>query len=35
MTREELAELKIQLKDLLNKGYSRPILPDIVRIKER
>jgi hypothetical protein len=24
MTREELAELKIQLKDLLNKGYIRP-----------
>jgi hypothetical protein len=24
MTREELAELKIQLKDLLEKGYIRP-----------
>jgi hypothetical protein len=24
MTREELAELKIQLKDLLDKGYIRP-----------
>jgi hypothetical protein len=24
MTRDELAELKIQLKDLLDKGYIRP-----------
>jgi hypothetical protein len=24
MTQEELAELKIQLKDLLDKGYIRP-----------
>jgi hypothetical protein len=24
MTREELAELKVQLKDLLEKGYIRP-----------
>jgi hypothetical protein len=24
MTRNELAELKIQLKDLLDKGYIRP-----------
>jgi hypothetical protein len=24
MTREDLAKLKIQLKDLLDKGYIRP-----------
>jgi hypothetical protein len=38
MSREELAELKIQSKDLLDKGFIEFItlgLSGIVRIKER
>jgi hypothetical protein len=35
MSQEELVELKIQLKDLLDKGFITLGLSDIVRIKER
>jgi hypothetical protein len=40
MSREELAELKVQLKDLLDKGFIRPSsspfwLSGIIRIEER
>jgi hypothetical protein len=39
MTRDELTELKIQLKDLLDKGYIHPKLitlglPSLICVKE-